>query len=168
MLGPPSPRDQFWAKQRRRGRYVQAMSQRSGMRRTLCSRLCQQTCRAWGAAGLDFTARAALPRAAPGPGLSSPAGDPRRPRGGRSPPQISAALPLKGPGSPSALCGSQGSSRGVGGGGGSASGWNREVERSLSHSKTLRVPWRHYLGSGPFLYIKLVWEKEAGQEASKP
>lgn len=53
------------------------------------------------------------------------------------------------------------------GGWGSASGWNREVERSFSHSKTLRVPWGHYLGSGPFLYMRLVWEKEAGQEASK-
>lgn len=43
-LGPPSPRDQFWAKLREAACYVTAVSQRAGMRRTLCSSFCKRTC----------------------------------------------------------------------------------------------------------------------------
>ena len=60
-----------------------------------------------GCGGPDITDRAAPPRAAGDSGLSCPAGDPRRPQGGQPPSQVSAALTLKGPGSPSSLCGSQ-------------------------------------------------------------
>lgn len=60
-------------------RYVTAVSQRAGMRRTLCSPLCERTCWDSGAAGPDITAQAARPRALPpqvqGPGLSSHPGD---------------------------------------------------------------------------------------------
>lgn len=53
MLGPPSPRHQFWAK-RPVARYVTAVSQRIGMWRTLCSRLTSgRTC--WGPGAVDLT-----------------------------------------------------------------------------------------------------------------
>lgn len=56
-------------------RYVPAVSQRAGMRRTLCSPLGGRTCWDRGAAGADITARAAPPRAPPAPrGSGSPCG----------------------------------------------------------------------------------------------
>lgn len=107
-------------------RYVTAVSQRTGMRGTLCSPLCERTCWDQGGAGPDITARVARPRAPPSPaaallrdsGLSSCSGDSRRPQEAGPLPQPPGALALNGPGSPRPLQGSQGNNWGKGSPGG--------------------------------------------------
>ncbi|MEJ1282495.1 hypothetical protein NN561_013453 [Cricetulus griseus] len=92
VLGPPSPRHQFWAKQLA-VRYVTAMSQRTGMWRTLCSRLTSGTnVLGPGRGGPDITVRlhrshvrpdqGRLPGAGASEGPAGPA--PGTPRGTRN------------------------------------------------------------------------------------
>ena len=116
--------------------YVTAVSQRAGMRRTLCSQFCERTnerAETGARRGPDITAQAARPRAPPpslptlprllDPGLRSCSGDSERPP--EAPhlplprPQASGALAVNGPGSPRPPptpppCGSQGKNSGKG------------------------------------------------------
>lgn len=91
-------------------RYVPAVSQRAGMRRTLCSPLCGRTCWDRGAARSDITARAAPPHAPPaaGPALCSPSETPGHLAEARSPLQPLGLWLYVVPSSPGPLPGSQG------------------------------------------------------------
>lgn len=151
VLGPPSPRHQFWAK-RLVARYVTAVSQRKGMWRTLCSRLTSgRTCWGPGAVGLTSpcgctAATCALIRAAslelepvvpagPAPRVASLYSIPKWCRQLKSPYESPGSHPL-----PSIL--------------------------ALLLYKTSSGPEEVIWGLCNMLTQRLVWEKEAGMKPS--